>query len=181
MLRWTTSSVLVLVASVVAACGGSPWSALPGTATPPAAGGAEGSRAADRAPGSATIVPIPEGTPIALLQTKPAGTRTKVLLPESPRAEPGVAYEFELMVHCGADYSVDFDGSFWDLSAQEGVPGHGGIPSYQGRMRLVSPDQARFDFDPYAAALPPEGSAADLASYYFTRHEGPKPDPGPCV
>jgi hypothetical protein len=111
----------------------------------------------------------------------PAGTQTRVLLPESPRAEPGVAYEFELMVHCGADYSVDFDGSFWDLSAQEEVPANGGIPSYRGRMTLVSPDQARFDFDPYSSALPPEGSTADLASYYFTRHEGPKPEPGPCV
>jgi len=181
MLRWTTTSVLVLVASVVAACGGSPWSALPGTAMPPTAGGAEGSRGADPGARSATIAPILEGTPIAFLQTMPAGTQTRVLLPESPRAEPGVAYEFELMVHCGADYSVDFDGSFWDLSAQEGVTAHGGIPSYRGRMTLVSPDQARFDFDPYSSALPPEDSAADLASYYFTRHEGPKPDPGLCV
>jgi hypothetical protein len=48
-------------------------------------------------------------------------------------------------------------------------------------MTLISRNRARFDFDPYSSTFPPSGSDADLASFYFTRHEGPKDDPGPCV
>jgi hypothetical protein len=134
------------------------------------------------APGAApTIAPVPDLADDALPDVPPAATRAAVLIPTSPRAEPGIAYPFELMVHCGVDYSVDFDGSFWDLAAREDVPTLGGIPSYEGRMTLVTRNRARFDFDPYSSTFAPSGSDVDLASFYFERHEGPKREPGPCV
>jgi hypothetical protein len=34
----------------------------------------------------------------------------------STPADVGQAYPFRLFTHCGADYAVDFDGSFWTLT-----------------------------------------------------------------
>ncbi len=94
------------------------------------------------------------------------------LTPQSPAAEVGKAYPFQLYTHCGVGFAVDFDHSFWDLAdagwqGQDGNPPPGiGNPYQAGTMTLVDPEHARFDFAG--------------GSIHFTRHIGPKIVPGLC-
>ena len=94
---------------------------------------------------------------------------------KSARVEPGRAHPFRLHTHCGVDFNVDFDGSFWDLAdpAWAGTGGGNlpasrpiGNPFQDGAMTLIDADRARFDF--------PGGQIA------YRRHTGPKIVPGLC-
>lgn len=88
------------------------------------------------------------------------------LQPRSQAAERGKAYPYRLYTHCGVDYAVDFDASFWDLAdpawaGSNGNPPVGiGNPYQDGTMTLLDAGHARFDFSG--------------GTIHFTRHIGPK-------
>ena len=65
--------------------------------------------------------------------------------PTSGQVEPGVVYRFEVP-HCGLDWLVDFDGSFWEpayVIAGRRRPDYA-INSDIGTIELVGPDEARY-------------------------------------
>jgi hypothetical protein len=68
--------------------------------------------------------------------------------PRSSQAEEGVAYRFEVP-HCGLDWLVDFDGSFWDGRAI--VFGNGWVPADEipdgdiGTIVLTGRNGARYE------------------------------------
>jgi hypothetical protein len=63
--------------------------------------------------------------------------------PTSGQVEPGIVYRFEVP-HCGMDWLVDFDGSFWEPTYPAGdVPGYS-VNADIGTMELVGPDEARY-------------------------------------
>lgn len=135
--------------------------------------GTDGAHATVRATDAPTFAtPLPPGTSMPDETPAVAGQADGpiTLHPETVRAKMGQAYPFQLIVHCGVDYAVDFDGSFWDLDRQSDVPEYSGMPLLPGTMILIAPDRARFDPDNF-----------DGASIYFTRHKGPKVVSGPCV
>lgn len=68
-----------------------------------------------------------------------------VLKPSSARVILGKAYPFELYTHCGIDFSVDFDASFWDATSQP--PAVIGNPLQKGTMTLIDANTARFTYD----------------------------------
>lgn len=82
--------------------------------------------------------------------------------PKSGRVEEGVGYRFTLG-HCGLDWIVDFDGSFWD-PVWNAVPRRRpsfAINSDEGTMKLTSPDTATY-----------EASTGKIVT--LERHSGPK-------
>lgn len=108
-------------------------------------------------PAEALSVPEPSPWPI-----RPDEKRA-----HASSSDVGVGQErpFELYTHCGIDFSVDFDGRFWQS--------YGNIPtvdllSEKGTMTLLSADVAVFRFE----------SHGDAASIYFVRNDTPKPKLG---
>jgi hypothetical protein len=68
----------------------------------------------------------------------------------SKDAQLGVAVRFRLHTHCGVDWSVDFDGSFWDAIGEGRAIRRGayrslGNPSDWGTMTLVSGGPALYE------------------------------------
>ena len=109
-----------------------------------------------------TLVPISQ-LPIATWTPVPPAEgeqNPEILEPLSLKADFGQAYPFRLFTHCGADYRVDFDGSFWQLSNPSEVPTSLGDPEQEGTMTLINPEYARFDFAG--------------GTLLFIRHKGPK-------
>ena len=78
----------------------------------------------------------------------------------SERVKMGQYYEFSVYTHCRAEFSVDFDGSLWQLNNPEAVPGGLDDPSQVGWMILIDENYARFEF---------EGG-----SILYIRHDGPQ-------
>jgi hypothetical protein len=66
--------------------------------------------------------------------------------PHSAPAERSRVYAFTLSTHCGLDFLVDFDGSFWDLDRMlaEGNERLGN-PEDDGRMTLVKEGEAVYE------------------------------------
>jgi hypothetical protein len=124
---------------------------------------------------AATVTAVAKAAPtLAAQQTVQAATWEAALhpTPQSAHVERGKAYPFVLSTHCGVDYYVDFDGSFWDLLEKNyapvplGTPGSLGNPAQRGTMTLTEDDHALFEFDG--------------GSILFTRHKGPKVLTGMC-
>jgi hypothetical protein len=64
--------------------------------------------------------------------------------PRSAPVEAGVVYRFEVP-HCGLDWLVDFDGSFWEpLYAMPDRKPDSAINSDIGTITLIGPDEARY-------------------------------------
>ena len=64
--------------------------------------------------------------------------------PRSAPAEAGVVYRFEVP-HCGLDWLVDFDGSFWEpVYAMPDSKPDSAINSDIGTITLIGPDEARY-------------------------------------
>jgi hypothetical protein len=107
-----------------------------------------------------------------------------LLRSHSQLVQQGKAYRFHLYTHCGANFSVDFDHAFWDLTdpAWADQPGglgpHEGLgnPFQWGTMTLVDSSHARFDFVPSVGT----GTATAPSSLRFSRHVGPKIVAGFC-
>jgi hypothetical protein len=120
---------------------------IPGTA----ASGTADPGTGTRAPGT-TRLPSATPTPI-------------VVRPKSARAVIGKAYAFQLYTHCGIDFSVDFDASFWDAVGAR--PAAIGNPIQKGTMTLLDARRSRFSYD--------KGSIS------YTRHAGIKTIPYLCI
>jgi hypothetical protein len=109
--------------------------------------------------------PLPTWTPD--LSGGPSPTPGIVLVPHSPHVDVGQTVPFTLYHHCGIDFEVDFDGSFWDAVHPEPRPAGLDDLSQDGTMTLLDPDHARFTW---------AGGTID-----YTRHVGPKVVPGLCA
>ena len=138
--------------------------AMPATPSPIVSATDPGSLEAER---GATLVvtgtvgaasPAP-GTRVAGATRLPGPTPTPIVVqPKSTRAEKGKAYPYQLYTHCGIDFSVDFDGSFWDATGTR--PSGIGNPIQKGTLTLIDTGHARFSYD--------KGSIS------YTRHAGVK-------
>jgi hypothetical protein len=106
---------------------------------------------------------VPEPSPWPI---KPDEKRDR---PTSPEVAIGQERPFELYTHCGIDFRVDFDGSFWQAYGGEGkAPVVGSFLEKKGTMTLLSQDVAAFRFR----------SRGEGASVYFVRNDTPKPEVG---
>ena len=185
-------ALMILSAATVYGCG-SPAQDRQGSSVPlpvPTHTSASlGSRAnvatVEPAPGTPTIAPV-RSTPMPITQRDETPSPYQEsqpfeIFPNSPPASLGKPYPFVLNIHCGPDFDVDFDGSFWKLDERRVIPEDylgGGVPELEGTMTLITPDRARFDFDPasiYTNLRP------SRASIFFVRHEGRKILDHPCV
>ncbi len=97
----------------------------------------------------ATDTPTPPLTATASLAATP--TVSIILTPVSTPAEIGHTYPFQLLTHCGVNYHVDFDQSFWEATVPvwdgAGSPPPGlRNPVQDGTMTLLDTDHARFDY-----------------------------------
>jgi hypothetical protein len=64
--------------------------------------------------------------------------------PRSAPVQPGVAYRFQVP-HCGLDWLVDFDASFWEPAyVMPDRPPDFAFNSDLGSIELVGPDEARY-------------------------------------
>ena len=64
--------------------------------------------------------------------------------PRSGPAERGVVYRFEVP-HCGLDWLVDFDGSFWEpVYVMPDRKPDSAINGDIGTITLIGPDEARY-------------------------------------
>lgn len=124
---------------------------------------------------SASRSPLPIISPTAPVPTPkgPAPTPTVgiLLTPMSPPAEIGHSYAFHLLTHCGVNYHVDFDQSFWEATipvwdGSGNPPPNLRNPIQDGTMTLLDADHARFDYA--GGAIP------------FRRLSGPKIVNGLC-
>jgi hypothetical protein len=96
----------------------------------------------------------------------PVATPTPIVVrPKSARAVIGKAYAFQLYTHCGIDFSVDFDASFWDAVGAR--PAAIGNPIQKGTMTLLDAHRSRFSYV--------KGSIS------YTRHAGIKTIPYLCI
>lgn len=109
--------------------------------------------------------PLPTWTPDFSSGASP--TPGIVLTPTSEHVQVGQTVPFTLFAHCGIDFEVDFDGSFWDAVHPEPRPAGLDDLAQDGTMTLLDPDHARFTWT---------GGTID-----YTRHVGPKVVPGLCA
>jgi hypothetical protein len=73
-----------------------------------------------------------------------------VLHAKSKPADVGVAYPYRLQTHCGVDWYVDFDGSFWNAVGESRAIKNGdyrnlGNPSDRGTMTLESQESLLYE------------------------------------
>ncbi len=108
----------------------------------------------------AEALPVPEPSPWPI---KPDEKRDR---PTSSDVPIGQERPFELYAHCGIDFRVDFDGSFWQSYAGSASPT---FDNQEGIMTLLSGEVAVFRF---------EESQGQDASIYFIRNDTPKPKVG---
>lgn len=109
----------------------------------------------------AEALPVPEPSPWLI---KPGEKRDRAT---SSDVDIGQERPFELYTHCGIDFRVDFDDSFWQSYVVGNTPAVGD-PSRRGTMTLLSAEVAVFRFE----------SRGDEASIYFVRNDTPKPKLG---
>lgn len=95
------------------------------------------------------IRPLPPLTPVP--PPSPSG-RIDLGPPRSQPAEIGRTYAFTTG-HCGFDDSLDFDGSYWTVSAMSDDPSGVSINSAVGTITFESHDVALFRSGAFAARL----------------------------
>ena len=134
------AAVLVLAAAAMLACT-APSEPAPSASVSP------------NAPRQASSAPSPSPLP-----TRPGD---ELVYPESERAAVGAAYATKLYTHCGLDFALDFDGSFWQL-IRGAVAGTFGDPYARGTLTLRRDGLLEFRADAGGRAL-------------FVRYPWPKP------
>ena len=78
--------------------------------------------------------------------SEPAGDEQVRFWPASARVEQGVPYRMTTYTHCGLDYLLDFDGSFWEVASGPEDTGDAlGDPEDEGVITLVSADTAVYE------------------------------------
>jgi hypothetical protein len=110
----------------------------------------------------AEALPVPQPSPW------PIKPEENLDLPTSSDVAIGQERPFELYAHCGIDFRVDFDGSFWQSYAGSAIPAFVNL-FRKGTMTLLSGEVAVFRF---------EESQGQDASIYFIRNDTPKPKVG---
>lgn len=144
------SFALVVVALLAACTGptdstGSPFPAIDGTPRPPSV------------VLPAEALPVPDASPWPI---RPGDKQDHA---SSRDVAIGHAQPFELYTHCGIDFRVDFDESFW-----QSYPGEKaspvGDPVQQGTMTLLTDRVAVFRYR----------SHGNEASIYFVRNDTPR-------
>ena len=109
----------------------------------------------------AEALPVPESTPW------PIQSDEKRDRPTSSDVAIGQERRLKLYTHCGIDFRVDFDGSFWQSYVVGKTPTVGD-PFQKGTMTLLSGEVAVFRFD----------GQGEQGSIYFVRNDSPKPESG---
>jgi hypothetical protein len=113
-------------------------------------------------------VPIPVPAPTSGDQSVQLDDGRYRVKPTSAPVETSVPYEFTIHTHCGLDWSVDFDGSFWDLVGEDPDDfsrDDFDDPSDDGVMVLVNRELAEF-------------TSSKGTTVAFVRHIGKKIIPG---
>jgi hypothetical protein len=110
-----------------------------------------------------TALPVPEPSP----WPTPRLDET-IDHPVSSDVAIGQSETLQLSTHCGVDFRVDFDGSFWESYAGDIRPVTN--PAQMGTMTLVSDEVSVFRF---------ESQGHQEASIYFVRNDTPKAE-GTC-
>lgn len=103
-------------------------------------------------------LPVPEPSPWAI-RSNDARSH-----PDSADAAIGESQKFTLSTHCGINFRVDFDGSFWQAyNVREKLAASN--PFQKGSMTLLTGDVAVFRFK----------SGGGEEAVYFVRNDSPKP------
>ncbi len=108
--------------------------------------------------GTSEARPLPSPTASPRHEILPDG-RVRIW-PTSARVEEGVPYRITVFTHCGLEHSLDFDGSFWDVTEQPALPELGGFED-EGEITLESRDAATY-------------RSASGQVFRLARHEGPR-------
>jgi len=146
------SFAFVIVALLAACTGpkdpnGSPFPAIDGTPRPPSV------------VLPAEALPVPHVSP----WPSPIGPGDQQDHASSPDVAIGKERPFELYTHCGIDFRVDFDESFW-----QSYPGENaspvGDPVQQGTMILLTDEVAVFHYR----------TQGNNASIFFVRNDTPR-------
>lgn len=126
-------------------------------------------------PSVASVEPSTRASPVLPREARPVPEPSPWPLPRSGRRDHptssdvaiGRTRPFELYTHCGIDFGVDFDGSFWQSYGDVETPTVGN-PFRKGTMILLTEEVAVFRFD----------SDGSETSIYFVRNDTPKPRVG---
>jgi hypothetical protein len=146
-------SFAFVLAALLAACTGptdptgSPFPAIDGTPRPPSV------------VLPAEALPAPDASPWPW----PIRPGDKQDHPASPDVAIGQARPFKLYTHCGIDFRVDFDESFWQ-SYRFGKSPSVGDPVQLGTMTLLTDEVAVFRYR----------SQGNETSIYFVRNDTPR-------
>lgn len=145
---------IVAVTVLVTSCTGSPDTSVPpDRSTDPA-----GSPIRTLPP---KALPVPDPTPWPM---RPGDERDR---PTTSDVPVGRARPFKLYTHCGIDFRVDFDASFWQ-SYRVGDDLRIGNPFQGGTMTLLSDEVAVFRYE----------SDQGEISVFFVRNDTPTPKAG---
>jgi hypothetical protein len=87
--------------------------------------------------------PLPEPTGEARTEDLPDGQVRA--WPRSATVEEGVRYRMTVYTHCGLDYLLDFDGSFWEVASGPAYDDTLGDPDDEGIITLVGVDDAVYE------------------------------------
>jgi hypothetical protein len=123
--------------------------------------------AADGTPRPPSIVLPAEALPVPDASPWPIRPGDKHDHASSPDVAIGKARSFTLYTHCGIDFRVDFDESFWQ-SYLFGKSPSVGDPVQKGTMTLLSDDVAVFRYE----------SNGGGESIYFVRNDTPRSQVG---
>ena len=105
-------------------------------------------------------LPVPQPSP---WQIRPG---EKVDHPTSVDVAVGHKTPFKIYTHCGFDFRLDFDGSFWQAYTHDAyAPVYGFV---HGTMTLLTEEVAVFRFT----------TQGTPSSVYFVRNDTPKPERG---
>ncbi len=89
--------------------------------------------------------PLPEPTTEPRTEHLDDGAMVR-MWPRSARVEEGVAYRMATYTHCGLDYALDFDGSFWEVvSGPTDRRTSLDDPEDEGTITLVETDRAVYE------------------------------------
>ena len=105
-------------------------------------------------------LPVPQPSPWQIRSGE------RVDHPSSADVAVGRKVPFRIYTHCGFDFRIDFDGSFWQAYTHDAyAPAYGFV---HGTMTLLTEEVAVFRFKTQGAP----------SSVYFVRNDTPKPERG---
>lgn len=152
--RLMRQAVVMVIVALVAACTG------------PTGRDASSGPSVEPTTNDSPVVIPPEALPVPEPSPWPIRPGLERARPTSSDVAIGKEKFLELYTHCGIDFDVDFDGSFWQLYPDSKTRGLG--TSFQiktGTMTLLSDQVAVFHFEHHD----------EQRAVYFVRNDSPKP------